>query len=583
MNIHSIHHSSKNAYSYAYNENEIHLRLRAAKGDFNRVVVYHGDKFNWKNSKNSEMEKLFSDRDFDYYEISISPPTGRLAYYFHLEKGDKKIYFTDMGVVEKLREDELLYHYFQYPYLNKIDVHKTPNWVRDAVFYQIFPDRFYNGNPKINPENMTKWGEKPDSNSLMGGDIRGIIEKLDYLNDLGITAIYLTPIFSSDSNHKYDTSDYMEIDPAFGNKQDFRELIEKAHDLGMKLVLDAVFNHAGYRFFAFQDVLKKGRDSKYIDWFMIKDFPIDFDYLYNFRMTKHWSDLVDLEIPYETFANEPLMPKLNTSNKEVQDYLINVAKYWTKEFDLDGWRLDVADEVSNEFWKKFRRELKEIDEEIYICGEIWHGPQYWLTGDQYDSVMNYSIMYYCLEYFGYDNIDEKYFKDAISSVLMKNTWQVNEVLLNLLDSHDTARYITRVGSKEKLKTSLAFMMSYIGVPMIYYGTEIGMEGEHDPDCRRCMEWDNSKWDSDLRDYTKQLIEIRKDNIALRRGKFRWYESEEGVLAFERVHEDGKILFIFNNSKESKTLKIESYSEDLLRKVKFENELELKSKEIAILK
>src|SRR5699024_5658775 len=201
----------------------------------------------------------------------------------------------------------------------------------------------------------------------------GIIKHLDYLVDLGINGIYFTPIFKAHSNHKYDTIDYMEIDPQFGDKSTFKELVKACHEKGIRIMLDAVFNHSGYYFSQFQDVLEKGENSKYKNWFHIKDFPIQTDPVPNF----------------DSFAFTSHMPKLNTEHPDVKQYLLDVATYWIKEFDIDGWRLDVANEVDHQFWREFRTAVKSVKQDVYILGEIWHDSMPWLQGDQFDAVMNY--------------------------------------------------------------------------------------------------------------------------------------------------------------------------------------------------
>ncbi len=270
---------------------------------------------------------------------------------------------------------------FKLPYIHEIDGCQVPEWVSKTVWYQIFPERFANGNAEFTPEGALAWDAaiSPKTTDFFGGDLQGIIDHLDYLQDLGITGLYLCPIFESPSNHKYNTTDYFEIDRHFGDKETFRQLVEQAHQRGMRVMLDAVFNHMGEQSAQWQDVLKHGEKSVYKDWFHIQKFPVTNDKLMNPK-----------ELPYHTFAFASYMPKLNTANPEVKDHLLNVATYWIEHFDIDAWRLDVANGLiinSGEifvrlFWPKSL---------TFILGEVWHTSQPWLNGDEFHAVMNYPL------------------------------------------------------------------------------------------------------------------------------------------------------------------------------------------------
>ncbi len=561
----AIFHLAKTNYSYAYDEDSINVRLRTRKDDFEKVNIIYGDKYKDHTHRNETMKKILSDYEYDYYEINLKVNTRRIAYFFELHTNDKILYYTEYGIQENMNfMNEIHMHYFQYPFINRIDVHKKPSWTDDAIFYQIFPDRFNNANPNINPENIEPWGSKPKHDNLMGGDLEGIIEKIPYLKDLGVNVIYLTPIFKSNSNHKYDTIDYYEIDPHFGTKRDLKKLVEELHKNEMKLVLDAVFNHSGIDFFAFKDVCEKGEKSKYKDWFYIKKFPVDLDKIIKkYKTTKDWKNWYLDEngndiTTYETFAFYPYMPKLNTECEELRKYLIEVGKYWVREYGIDGWRLDVANEIDHNFWREFRKEVKSINEDTYIIGEVWHNAEAWLRGDQFDSIMNYPITNLIKRYFALDIINKEEFKYGINEVLMRNTQQVNEMMLNLLDSHDVERYYnTCSGKKSKLILSYAFMFTFIGIPMIYYGGEVGMKGGQDPDCRRCMDWDESSWDKKIYNSIKSIIKLRKNSSAIRKGTFRWIELHKDIVSFIRESDDEKILVLFNNDKIKKSIKLSS--------------------------
>lgn len=529
MNKEALLHIPKSNYAYAVDENTLCIRFRSAKKDIHSLKLFYGDKFDLENMKFCFMEKIFTDEFFDYYESCISVLHNRYVYYFEIESLDEKIYFGEYGILENIDCSKLHFNVFQFPYIHKRDLHYIPSWIDDRIFYQIFPDRFYKSDKFKTNFEFNKWNELPKISSIYGGNLLGILEKLEYLEEIGVNAIYLNPIFKSPSNHKYDTTDYFEIDECFGTKEDFKKLVNEAHKRNIKIILDCVFNHCGYNFKYFQDVVEKGNKSVYFDWFYIH------------------GDEVKVSPPnYLTFAFTYKMPKFNTSNIEVRKFLISVVEYWTKEFDIDGWRLDVADEVDHEFWREFRKCLKKINKDILILGENWHDSYPWLQGDQHDGVMNYAITKSCIEYFAERKINSENFSNMISKILIRNKEFVNRSMLNLLDSHDTPRFISYCNDKKSLKLALIFLMTFVGIPCIYYGTEILTEGGGDPDCRRTFNWDTSTWDSDFLIFLKNLIKMRKNEKALQIGKIKIY-SKNNLLIMERYTDKELILVVINNS------------------------------------
>ena len=528
MNKAAILHIPKSQYSFAYGKEELRIRLRAAKSELDKVEIIYAVKYDWlKDRKTKVMQNSYSDALYDYYTVSLDVPDSRIGYIFLLQSGNEKYYYSEEGLTTDYNHEKSYYNFFQYPYINKIDLHRKVTWCDKSVFYQIFVDRFRIGETKKNTDYIDKkWGELPEPKGFFGGDLKGITEKLDYLNDLGINAIYLTPIFQSPSNHKYDTIDYETIDEMFGTNSDLKELVENAHRRGIKILLDAVFNHCSYLCKQFQDVLLKGKQSGYYDWFIIHGDRPDLD-----------------DMNYECFAACNYMPKWNTNNNEVQNFLLHIAVKWIREYGIDGWRLDVADEVSHDFWRNFRKAVKNEKPDAMIIGENWHDAFPWLQGDQFDSIMNYSFTKACLDYFAFGKYSAKQFCDRLSEILMRNTDQVNEMMLNLLDSHDTERFLTNAGgNKSKLKCALAVMFFFVGMPCIYYGTEIGMIGGYDPDSRRTFDWNENHWDKDLFQTIKELIQLRKEKI---KGKLRMFTEGE-IFVIER----GKIFLAVNNTKDT---------------------------------
>lgn len=545
----AIYHRPKGNFAYAIDTKTVQIRLRTKKDDVTEVALLWGDPFTWEQTEDGTwqwkvnektiMKKLRSTTLFDYWTADLQPEYRRLKYGFEIHSGEEKIVLTEKGFFEADREaKDYNASFFTFPFINPEDIFQAPAWVKDTVWYQIFPERFANGNPTIDQEGTLAWGSnKPEWDNFFGGDLQGIINHIDHLVSLGINGIYLTPIFKAPSNHKYDTIDYMEIDPHFGDKETFKKLVEVCHANGIKVMLDAVFNHSGFYFPPFQDVLENGEKSKYKDWFYLREFPI-----------------VSKPVPnYDTFAFEPKMPKLNTSNPELREYLLEVGRYWVREFDIDGWRLDVANEVSHEFWREFRKEVKAIKPDAYILGEIWHDAMPWLQGDQFDAVMNYPYTSAAIQFFGESKITKQQFIDDTTEALLMYPDNVTEVAFNLLGSHDTPRILHVCGEdKLKVKQLFTFLLSSPGTPCIYYGDEIGLTGAGDPDCRRCMPWDKEEQDQDMLRFMSRLIELRKSVSAFgNNGTLTFVDnSNDHYLMYTKSNEQETLLFIFNLSDEN---------------------------------
>jgi len=525
MNKQALLHIPDSSLCFATGKNEVTIRLRAAEEDRGlKAFLVYGPKYEYQiRQYEVQMQPEYRDGVFQYFEKKLTLSDVRLAYVFRIEEDGKSYFFSEDGLTDGYSFTESFYNFFQIPYINENDRVKTVDWMRNAVFYQIFVDRFYHGDHEKDTSYINmNWGERPTPKSFAGGDIRGMIEKLDYIKGLGVNAIYLTPVFKSVSNHKYDISDYKQIDPMFGSEKDLKELVEKAHRIGIRVVLDAVFNHCSMYLSQFQDVMKKGRESEYYDWFIIDGDRPD-----------------PAQINYECFAACNYMPKLNTAVPAVQDFLIDVGTYWIREADIDGWRLDVSDEVSHDFWRMFRRAVKEEKSDAVIIGESWHDASDYLRGDQFDSIMNYAFTKACLDYFAHDRFDEKQMSDKLNGILMRNMTPVNDMMLNLLDSHDTHRFFTEVDrDKKKLLTALALEAFFPGAMCIYYGTEICLEGGYDPDSRRCFNWDEDFWDFEFMSHMKKILALKEDR-AIQYGETRIY-TENGALVVERSIPEEKI-------------------------------------------
>ncbi|WP_239615125.1 alpha-glycosidase [Cohnella mopanensis] len=529
----AVYHRPKNNWSYAYDRETIHVRIRTKRDDVDTITLIHGDKYSWSvvGSQTTAMKIISQDNLFDYWQAEVKPPFRRLKYGFKFQSGNESIWMNEQGFQESEPENQNLY--FDFPFLNPADVFTPPAWVKEAVFYQIFPERFANGDPSIDPSHVEPWGGVPTAHNFFGGDLQGIIDHLDYLTELGINAIYFNPLFEATTNHKYDTTDYMKIDPHFGTNDKMKQLVEACHARGIKVLLDAVFNHSGGKFPPFLDVLENGAESRYADWFHVREFPLE---------------VRDRVPTYDAFAFEPHMPKLNTENAAVQEYLLEVARYWIEDIGVDGWRLDVANEVDHRFWRQFRDVVKAANPEAYILGEIWHDSQPWLSGDQFDAVMNYPLTEAIIDYAVKDIRDGRQFADLVGYLHAAYPQQASEVAFNLLGSHDTPRLLNLCQEdKQRLKLAYAIPFTLTGTPCIYYGDEIGLTGEHDPGCRKCMEWDETKQDRELFRFFAELVKLRKEHRALRDGTYQALYSESGdkSVAYAREADGEKFIIVLN--------------------------------------
>ncbi|MET0960296.1 MAG: glycoside hydrolase family 13 protein [Psychrobacillus psychrotolerans] len=534
----AIFHRPTDNFAYLLDDQTLQLRLKIKKNDVTTISLIFGDPYIWKNGEwqfsKIPMNLVGNDGLHDYWETEVFAATKRLRYGFQLNSVTEETIYTEKGFFDRIPTDSD--YYFCFPYLHGDEQFQAPQWVKDTVWYQIFPERFGNGNPSTNPKNTKAWGSEPPAvNNFFGGDFAGVTEHLDHLTDLGVNGIYFTPVFEASSNHKYDTIDYMELDPQFGDADALKELITQCHSRGIKVMLDAVFNHSGYYFPPFQDVLKNGESSPYKDWFHIHSFPV-----------------VGGEKPnYEAFGFVDSMPKLNTANPEVKKYLLDVGTYWIKEFDIDGWRLDVANEVDQPFWREFRRTVKEAKPDVYILGEIWHDSMPWLRGDQFDAVMNYPFKTNVLNLLAKNSINSKQFVENMSKVYYSYPKTVFDFTFNLVGSHDTARILTECGDNiNKTKQVFTILLTFMGTPCIYYGDEIGLTGGQDPGCRECMDWDESNHQLQLKNHIQSLIALRtKEKLLANEGSITFVHPTEsnGIFGYKKHNKNKTIIVLLNPS------------------------------------
>ena len=537
MEPRAILHRSRSVDCYPVSEHALCLRLRTARGDFDRVsVIYSDNRFAWTEGRTEVfMERWLTDSRFDYYAIRLEGEDSRFAYIFRLYCGEEACYYCEEGLKKDYPFELGFFNFFQYPYIHKSEVLSVPEWMRGALCYQIFPDRFRIGDEKKDRRYVNlPWGEKPSPKSFAGGDLYGVMDGLDYLQELGVTLVYLTPVFRSVSNHKYDVIDYYQVDAQFGGNEALRALVDAAHARGMRVMLDGVFNHCSNENEIFLDVVRLGRASLYYDWFFVDGDKADF----NARN-------------YLTFADVPYMPKLNTDADAVIDYFCGVGRYWIKEYGIDGWRLDVADEISPRFLRRFREAVKAANPEAVIVGEVWHEARGWLRGDQFDSVMNYGLTKACLDLLAFDAIDAQGFADRLVLLLTRNTDPANDMMFNLLDSHDTERFLTRVnGDVQKLMLALAVAFFLPGVPFLFAGDEIGIMGGYDPDCRRTFEWDRARWNEALYNHVLRLSALKK-TAPLMRGAC-GIDCENNVVRIRRYTAEQSAALLINPTNMERT-------------------------------
>ena len=460
----------------------------------------------------------------------------------------------------------------------------TPAWVRDAVFYQIFPDRFAASARVEKPGPLEAWDAPPTIHGFKGGDLLGVVEHLDHLERLGVNAIYFNPVFASASNHRYHTFDYFEVDPLLGGNAALRELLDACHGRGIRVVLDGVFNHASRGFWPFHHVLETGAASPYRDWFYLNA-----EHLATGRQIRAYPDetlghALDVSnvpeeqmrgaqslqaLGYQAWWDLPALPKINVDNANARAYLLDVAEHWVR-FGIDGWRLDVAAEVPDDFWREFRERVKAANPDAYIVAEIWEERPQYLHGDMYDALMNYPLAAAVLSFAGDGRLDRRVvgqhfvlaanirsedgpaFGERLRRAMTVYEPAVTGAMLNLLGSHDTPRILSMLsGDSERVALATFIQMTLPGAPSIYYGDEIGLAGEMDPFCRGPMRWDETTWDPALFLAIAGAVGLRRSNPTLRHGTFTFLAAEGSWCAW-RMDGDSDTFVVIANAGDAAT-------------------------------
>lgn len=537
MEYAAIIHDMDKRFCYAIDKDLFVIRIQVKRDDIKEIILHYEDKYipmEWKDTRKTiPMKKVATSQFQDYYEAQIQMHLICLRYFFEFTdmQGEKVYYGNYEFSKECITNRDRMFDCPQN--LREEEMFVVPEWAENKVVYQIFPSRFASSQP-VDKE---VWYKAPvTSMDNLHGDLRGIIEHLDYVHSFGIDVLYMTPIFKSNSSHKYDTIDYYQIDPSFGTAEDLKELVQKAHEYGMKVVMDAVFNHTGKEFFAFEDILEKGNKSKYRDWYFIDEFPLKSE---------------RGEIPnFKCFGYYGGMPKLNLKNPEVEKFITDVACYWIRECDIDGWRMDVGDEISHFFWKNFRKAVKAVKKDMLIIGEIWHYAGDFLEGDEWDTVMNYPFYLNMIDLLADEKITVSQFIQNLGYLKGRLNQKCYPLMWNLIDSHDTARFLHLCkNNKKKQHLAAAFQLLLPGMPMIYYGDEYAMPGANDPDCRRGMYWDEEYQDKEMFEWYKQLLQVRKKYKCIVEGELveAITRDEEETIVLIRKNGEETMALIFNCS------------------------------------
>ena len=541
MNRHAVLHIPMSQHAFALDENRVVFRLRAARDDLQRVTLIYGDRacrHTPVDCFEADMRVVRRDTLFDWWEVTLASPFTRLCYAFRLtgREDDTLLYYGDQFADALTSERS---EYFQLPFNHRADRVSVPGWMQDAVVYNVFPDSFATGKGFIARRPTETIWQGETVRGRLGGTLCGVTENLPYIRDLGCTCVYLNPIFAAGEYHKYDVIDYNHIDPALGTNEDFRTLVETAHGMGIRVIIDGVFNHCGWRFFAFRDAVEKGRASRYWDWFYRLPEPL--------TLPRSQRDIPG----YECFGYEQMMPKLATDNPAVQDYFCRVGARWVREYGIDGWRLDVANEVSDGFWRAFRRAVKAVNPDCALIGEVWETAAHWLDGSMFDSAMNYDLRRHCRDFFAREDLDAQAFDGRVTDMLMRYRSQTAFAQLNLLDSHDVSRFLSLCGGDiRRMKLAVLFQMTFVGMPCVFYGDERGMTGVTEEEYRSPMPWAGDG--GELLPFYRRAIALRREQPALRRGTFRTVFAQRGggVYHYIRETEGGAVGVMMNRSEEA---------------------------------
>jgi cyclomaltodextrinase len=530
--------------AYGIGPSTLRVVLRTPTGSVSGGEVRFNDRYAWEGTDyaplrlQAPLKRYALDGDIEYWaaDLELRPP--RLRYRFGLDTAEGRRWFGWDG----LRDAPSPRGSFEFAYIAEGDLPDSPDWARGATFYQIFPERFARGSAGHRRGPVSDWDGPVDRDTFLGGDLDGIVERLDHIASLSVDALYLTPIFSSPSNHKYDTSDYFSVDPDFGGNAALRRLVTAAGDRGIRIVLDGVFNHVGASWPPFVDALRNGADSPYARWFY-------------FDRPKASGQPKKRGLGYETWStNVASMPKLRTSDAEVRELVCRVGRFWVQEFGIDGWRLDVANEVDHALWRSFRTSVRAGNGEAFLFGEIWDWAMPWLRGDQFDSTMNYPLRQAILDFAGSAEsagmaakADGARLLDRIDRLRAAYPEPIHDLLYNLLGSHDEDRPLTTVGgSHDRFALAVGLLFALPGAVSTYYGDEVGMVGaREDHSNRRGMVWKPDLQNGRLLELHRMLGKLRRKSPALRVGAYERLTGAGPLAVFARGSGAERVVVLAN--------------------------------------
>lgn len=502
--------------------NQTLVKLTLRSGDADKVWLVVG-------GRRLPMTRLSADDLLEVRQAGL--PSLNSPYHFVVEDGAKKVVLGAKGV----GSDEPFL-----PVKNLANL-QPPRWAAGTVLYQVFADRFANGSRANDPEGIVAWTAQPHYYNWFGGDVAGVRSKASYLKGLGIGALYFNPVFDGPSNHRYETTDYTKIDWRFGTNAEFSSLTKELNRQGIKTILDGVFNHTSIDFHAFKSLRDQGEKSPYRDWFFVKSFPITGGRTPSYMA---WNG-------YES------MPKVNLDNPAAKASMLSVLDFWDKNAKIAGWRLDVANEVSMDFWRAFRKRAKSLDANLWIIGENWGNGSAWLKGDQWDSQMGYEFRQAAINWIAKGSWNAPQASRHLFSVYHSYRPQVSQNLMNLLGSHDTPRFLTECGGDRKLAAlGATLLLTWPGSPSIYYGDELGMEGGADPMNRKGMQWDLAASANPLLTHYKKLISLRSSIPALKTGDPEPLDMKsDHVMGFSRNEGESRSLVFINRSDKEQVIDV----------------------------
>ena len=530
-----------------------------------------------------ELKCLAETARYKFWEIQVKFNLENVKFSFGATT-DKKlnIYYGTSGIANFISPSEKWLY-------SKEDFkrHLIPDWVYGGVMYQIFPERFNYSDTNSLFEEKVEWGSTPKRLEFQGGDLYGIIDKLDYIKNLNVNILYLNPIFLSGSTHRYDTWDHFKVDPKLGGEKALEKLIDELHARKMKIIFDTSLNHVHPKHFAFQDIIKNGEKSKYKDWFTIYEYPVHLKHrphLYENTYKVGWDGnekeykqylektFLETEIPvknidddgpivepsYKSWWGVPDMPKINYSCEDARKWALDVTAFWINNFNIDGWRMDVAKEIDLLFWKDFRKIAKDSNQNVLLFSEIFGDTSQWLQGDMFDGTMNYSFRESMVDYFATKRMNISEFSDSLANLYFMYSFKALSSCQNLLSSHDVKRFLNRCSDVSSIYGPIFMQATFPGIAGIYYGDEIGLNGGNEPNNREAFPWnDEGSWDINLQNYIREIMNIKSSNNILKYGNFQLLPNQNDAIVFRRALRDKSLLCIFNRSENQKNIKIPS--------------------------